>query len=904
MVVMATVAIGLLVSTIFIINKVGTSLVLDESIAHIEESGNHIVEDLVVRTTEIASLVRTIATTVKHTEKDPSLYHQLFPPIYDFNGDQNIAGGGIWPEPFEFDENVERNSFFWGRDTNGEFQFYDDYNKATGKGYHHEEWYVVSRYLESGRCFWSKSYMDPYSLQPMVTCTVGTYQDKKLTGTVTVDLKLEGLDEWINRWQKKIGGYIILLDRNDKFISFPKAGEGAKAYKNNEINGSERIPQEMKYASTFADEKPLFKPISDKLREMGKDILLQAKLMPNYNQDIAKKIDEDSYQINAQEAELISAVILDPMKKNVEETRLYKTFHIEKDPYTGTKSIVFLFHVPSSYWKVAIVKPYSEAIAVSTNLIEDLAVKIGAIIILLICLGYFLLRQYLVRPLENITISAQEIDELIMSGRTKEIGPDKFAFSKNKNDEVGILSSIFLKISTSFLSAQEIIEKQNTELEKKVKERTNDLEDLNKDLGTVLKKLHEEIDEHEKVKKVLEKSEKKYKDLFEKSDDAVLIISNERFVDCNQATVRMLRYKNKKDLLETHPSELSPEKQSDGRFSFEKAEEMMDIAIKQGSHRFEWDHKRSDGEVFPVEVLLTTISNIDGKPILHTVWRDITERKKIEEDLKETNRTLKKSMRELKENQEQLILAEKMASLGGLVAGLAHEINTPIGIGVTASSFLAEQTRSANKNFKNNELRKSDLEGYFDEATRSSTMILNNLQRASQLITSFKMVSADQTSEEKREFELKSYISEILNSLQAQTKRSKVEISINASEAISIYSVPGTFAQIITNFIINSIQHAFDDDIDGEITIDLEKNEKNLFVKYHDNGKGIPEKYMAKIFDPFFTTKRGEGGTGLGLHIVFNIIHKNLGGKISCESKPENGTTFLITIPLKNVLKK
>ncbi|MBE0646624.1 MAG: response regulator [Bacteroidales bacterium] len=133
-----------------------------------------------------------------------------------------------------------------------------------------------------------------------------------------------------------------------------------------------------------------------------------------------------------------------------------------------------------------------------------------------------------------------------------------------------------------------------------------------------------------KAQIALKDSEEKYKSLFEKSEDAVLIISDERFVDCNQATVKMLRYEAKQDLLNTHPSELSPEKQSDGRSSFEKADEMMSIALKRGSHRFEWDHKKADGEVFPVEVLLTPIPNIDGKTIIHTVWRDISERKKAE----------------------------------------------------------------------------------------------------------------------------------------------------------------------------------------------------------------------------------------------------------------------------------
>ena len=151
----------------------------------------------------------------------------------------------------------------------------------------------------------------------------------------------------------------------------------------------------------------------------------------------------------------------------------------------------------------------------------------------------------------------------------------------------------------------------------------------------------EDITERKKAESALWESEKKYKDLVEKSKDAILIIHNGKFVDCNQATIKMLRYNNKDEFLNTHPSKLSPEKQPDGKGSFIKANEMMKIALKNGSHRFEWDHKRSNGEVFPVEVLLTAISSDEKNQILHTVWRDITKRKKAEWALQESEKRFK-----------------------------------------------------------------------------------------------------------------------------------------------------------------------------------------------------------------------------------------------------------------------
>lgn len=145
-----------------------------------------------------------------------------------------------------------------------------------------------------------------------------------------------------------------------------------------------------------------------------------------------------------------------------------------------------------------------------------------------------------------------------------------------------------------------------------------------------------DITEHNKAKEFIKESENKYRNLFEKSADAILIIKGDKFVDCNPATIKMLGYRNKKELLNTHPAQLSPQKQADGRDSFEKANEMMSTAFTHGSHRFEWNHKRKNGEIFPVEVLLTSISSKE-KNILHVVWRDITERKQEDEALRESN---------------------------------------------------------------------------------------------------------------------------------------------------------------------------------------------------------------------------------------------------------------------------
>lgn len=259
---------------------------------------------------------------------------------------------------------------------------------------------------------------------------------------------------------------------------------------------------------------------------------------------------------------------------------------------------------------------------------------------------------------------------------------------------------------------------------------------------------------------------------------------------------------------------------------------------------------------------------------------------------------LENAYNELKFRQEQLIQAEKDASLGQLVAGVAHEINTPIGIGVTAASHFVEKTEKIIVSFENRTARKDDMEEYFESAKQDGDLILKNLKRTSELIKSFKMVSADQTSGEIRKFNVKSYLEDIIHSLGPKLKKTPHEINIKCDDDYEVNSYPGAFAQVITNLIINSVTHAYPTGKKGNILILVTKNSNNVSVKYSDDGIGIPEENLKKIYDPFFTTSRGAGGTGLGLHVVSNIVTQLFKGKIKCDSTLGAGTTFTIELPI------
>ncbi|HEY9061284.1 MAG TPA: substrate-binding domain-containing protein [Pseudobacteroides sp.] len=262
------------------------------------------------------------------------------------------------------------------------------------------------------------------------------------------------------------------------------------------------------------------------------------------------------------------------------------------------------------------------------------------------------------------------------------------------------------------------------------------------------------------------------------------------------------------------------------------------------------------------------------------------------------NQKLKNTLETLQQTQEQLIQSEKMVSLGSLVAGVAHEINTPIGVSVTAASYIKDSSYKFMKLTESGKLTRSQLEKFVATNTETADILLLNLSKASYLVNSFKQVAVDQSCEEKRSFNVKDYVNEVLLSLTPNLKKTKIAIDIDCPDDLEIYNYPGGLSQILTNLVVNSVMHAFDEDKKGIISIRIYKFENVMNFIYSDNGHGIEKDNISKIFDPFYTTKRGSGGTGLGLNIVYNIVTQQYGGSIRCESVSGIGTTFTIKIPL------
>jgi two-component system, NtrC family, sensor kinase len=267
-------------------------------------------------------------------------------------------------------------------------------------------------------------------------------------------------------------------------------------------------------------------------------------------------------------------------------------------------------------------------------------------------------------------------------------------------------------------------------------------------------------------------------------------------------------------------------------------------------------------------------------------------------DLEGRYEDLRLAMKTIRQTQRQLVESEKMVALGNLVAGVSHEINTPIGIGVTAASYIDEKSKEFSALFQQNKMKRSDLEDYLKTVRDTVGMIQSNLMRASELIKSFKQVAVDRSVETKRNFNIKQYIQEVLVSLHPNLKKTKHHVTVNGEPDIEIVSDPGAISQIVTNFIMNSVIHGYNPEDEGHILIDIARQDNALTIQYSDDGIGMPPEVMEQIFDPFFTTNRSGGGTGLGMHIVYNLVSQSLGGTIRCVSKVGAGTTFIIQIPI------
>lgn len=283
---------------------------------------------------------------------------------------------------------------------------------------------------------------------------------------------------------------------------------------------------------------------------------------------------------------------------------------------------------------------------------------------------------------------------------------------------------------------------------------------------------------------------------------------------------------------------------------------------------------------------------------IFTVALDISDRKRIEQEMRDARDASEEALRNLRETQNSLIEAEKLAALGRLVAGVAHEVNNPVGISLTVASSLERRSRLFTDEIARGELRRSSLNDFVKACSEAADQLVTNLNRAAELIQSFKQVAADRHQSDRRSFDLRDLTEQLIMSLRPGIGKNSIKVQMECEPGLSMTSYPGSYGQVLTNLFVNAITHAFPDRSSGEIDIKVRRvGEAQVELLFSDNGCGMTPEVRRQAFDPFFTTRRDQGGTGLGLHIVYNLVTNRLGGRITMRSETGKGTHVQIVLP-------
>ncbi|KLN66859.1 histidine kinase [Vibrio sp. VPAP30] len=274
----------------------------------------------------------------------------------------------------------------------------------------------------------------------------------------------------------------------------------------------------------------------------------------------------------------------------------------------------------------------------------------------------------------------------------------------------------------------------------------------------------------------------------------------------------------------------------------------------------------------------------------------------LENNVAQRTLELKQSLERLKQTQDQLIESEKLSALGGLVAGIAHEVNTPLGIAITSASLVSDANSELNAAFQKQTLTSEQFEINMSQQLEALELLKANLNRASSLVQSFKQTAVHQVSEALSHFVVKDVLESLIASLHPETRKVLVVPVLKGDSSVSMSSLPGALTQVFSNLILNSVYHAFEQQPEPQILIEFFEQSEDVVFIYQDNGCGVEKELHKKIFEPFYTTRRGSGGTGIGLNMVFNLVNQKLKGNLEFSSA--NGVKFVITLPKQVMLEE
>lgn len=374
----------------------GEDLIQQQAHSKVSDAGVQVLAELERRTLMASTLVKAMANLALEAY-DGRVELSAIREMLDIPSGNLIAGGGIWPEPYKLDADSERKSFFWGRDASGTLLFYNDYNLPGGPGYHNEEWYVPARYLAPGMEYWSESYIDPHTLQPMVTVSTPIIRDGELLGVATVDLRLEGLREILSAATREFGGYAFAVDRNGRFLSFPNDLLARSA--EHSSSGGSLVPYML--MSELALKQAAYQDLDSLMARQTADFL-HNRDNPTHASKLARQLEQESYQISRQEAELIAAAILDNNRYR-SATPVVAHAVLANDYLLKDNVFVTVTTMPSTFWQIVTVMPDAAARLDAVHIINRMSMVVLLSVTLVILLASLLVWHQLTAPLRQLT---------------------------------------------------------------------------------------------------------------------------------------------------------------------------------------------------------------------------------------------------------------------------------------------------------------------------------------------------------------------------------------------------------------------------------------------------------------------------------------------------------------------
>jgi|GEM_PF-806681 PAS domain S-box-containing protein len=707
-----------------------------------------------------------------------------------------------------------------------------------------DRWWF-QKFMAEKKPYIGASYYSVFSNTAVTTMVHGIYDGDELVGLVMANIQTTTLQPMVEKYNSGAGNYAYLLDGDGMVVVHPDKQQIVELY-------------------NYKTQKKV---------SLKKDA--QGHIVRDVNgNEVTEEVD---FKVPVK----LKAIIDKVMKG---ETGIG-----EYTDFDGNDYVCAYRSIPlpgnSSPWNLIMVQKKSTAFAFLRDVAAKSLVIVFLVLLIAIILTYWFANR-ITKPLITIAgaterIAAGELDVIVERHGTR--------------DEIGAL-------------------------EKSIQCMVDNLQQMMGDLESKNSLLAKEVRERKQIQATLAISEEKYSKAFRYAADVIGLVNlkTEKYIEVSEAFFRVFGY-SREEVIGARSAELGLWYVAEER---SKIFEMLRDGLSVRNYEVCW---RTKGGAQRLGLFSLEEIDIGGQCHLLHVWHDITEAKQAEEalikanddleikvkvrtqeltvankELQTMNQAVSHTLQELQHTQQQLIQSGKMASLGGLVAGVAHEINTPIGVSVTAASYFAGLSKKISRMYHEGDLAREDLEDYLVQTEQSMSILTANLERAADLINSFKKVSVDQSSERKRLFSVAEYLGEIILTLHPKFKNTHIKIGVEGDEQLEIYGYAGAFAQIITNLLDNSLVHAYEKhNQTGRIGISFNAVGQDFHLIYTDDGKGMSHETITHIFDPFFTTNRGQGGTGLGMHIVYNIVTRNFDGMIECSSVQGQGTTFKIIFPFK-----